>query len=250
MVLDVYGASDIGRVRSLNEDSFCIYGFEQKSLPGFCVLSDGMGGHNAGEVASQKTVQFVAETLMEVIAEPTAAMLPGKIGSAVRFANEKIYQMADANQNQKGMGATLVAAVIQQEEAYIANVGDSRAYAFRNHELLQITKDHSVVEEMVANGCITRDEARIHPQRNIITRAIGTDPVTEPDIFEFDYLPGDCLLLCSDGLSGMVEDDEILAVMEQNMDAEHTVQTLIAAANDHGGRDNITVICIRFTQEG
>ncbi len=250
MVLDVYGASDIGRVRSLNEDSFCIYGFEQKSLPGFCVLSDGMGGHNAGEVASQKTVQFVAETLMEVIAEPTATMLPGKIGSAVRSANEKIYQMADANQNQKGMGATLVAAVIQQEEAYIANVGDSRAYAFRNHELLQITKDHSVVEEMVANGCITRDEARIHPQRNIITRAIGTDPVTEPDIFEFDYLPGDCLLLCSDGLSGMVEDEEILAVMEQNMDAKHTVQTLIAAANDRGGRDNITVICIRFTQEG
>ena len=248
MVLDVYGTSDIGRVRSLNEDSFCIYGFEQGETDGFCVLSDGMGGHNAGEVASQKTVQFMAEILMETDAQGEAT--PAKIGRAVHRANQKIYQMAGENQTQKGMGATSVLAVIEKDEAYIANVGDSRAYAARNHEIMQITKDHSVVEEMVANGCLTREEAKNHPQRNMITRAIGTDPMVEADVFEYDFLPGDCLLLCSDGLSGMLEDTEILSILEQDADAKQTVTALIDAANERGGRDNITAICIRFAQEG
>ncbi len=250
MVIDIYGASDIGCVRGLNEDSFCIYGLEQNQIPGFCVLSDGMGGHNAGEVASQKAVQFVAEELIETVSGKKLSMIPKKIKDAVCVANKKVYKMAMDNQSQNGMGATLVAAVICPDEAYIANVGDSRAYACRNHELLQITTDHSVVEEMVANGPTTRDEARVHPQRNIITRVIGTDSVTEPDIFEYDYLLGDCVLLCSDGLSGMVDDEEILEILDQALDAEHTVQKLIETANSHGGRDNITAICIRFTQEG
>ncbi len=250
MVLDVYGASDIGRVRSLNEDSFCIYGLETGQADGFCVLSDGMGGHNAGEVASQKTVQFVAETLMEAETDAKNEAAPAKIGRAVHRANQKIYQMAGENQTQKGMGATLVLAVIEKDEAYIANVGDSRAYAVRNHEIMQITKDHSVVEEMVANGCLTREEAKNHPQRNMITRAIGTDPAVEADVFEYDFLPGDCLLLCSDGLSGMLEDTEILSILEQDTSAKQTVTALIDAANERGGRDNITAICIRFAQEG
>ena len=250
MVLDIYGASDVGCVRELNEDSFCIYGFEQNQTPGFCVLSDGMGGHNAGEVASQRAVQFVAEELMEAMNAPEEAQPPKSLNQAVRAANEKVYAMAMENQNQRGMGATLVAACIYENEAYVANVGDSRAYAFRDHALMQITKDHSVVEEMVANGSITREEARVHPQKNIITRAIGTDPVTEADIFEYDYLPGDCLLLCSDGLSGMVEDEEIMQILDREMDAEHTVTELIEEAKEHGGSDNVTAICIRFIQEG
>ena len=170
LVLDVYGASDRGLVRDLNEDSFCIHGFDRKEPFGFCVLSDGMGGHNAGEVASQRTVQFVAEELLRDVelAEP-----PKTLNRAVKSANEKVYEMAMANQSQRGMGATLVAACICPDEIYIANVGDSRAYAFRDGELMQITKDHSIVEEMAANGTITREEARNHPQRNIISRAIG-----------------------------------------------------------------------------
>lgn len=250
VILDIYGASDVGCVRELNEDSFCIYGFDRERTPGFCVLSDGMGGHNAGEVASQKTVQFVAEELMEAMSEPVCRAVPKCLNEAVYTANEKVYAMAMENQNQRGMGATLVAACIAYGEAYVANVGDSRAYAYRNNTLMQITKDHSVVEEMVANGTITREEARIHPQKNIITRAIGTDPVTEADIFEYDYLPGDCLLLCSDGLSGMVEDEEILQVLEQGESAEKSALALIEKAKAYGGRDNITVICIRFIQEG
>ncbi len=249
MVLDVCGASDIGCVRSLNEDSFCIYGLEEKRLPGFCVLSDGMGGHNAGEVASQKTVQFVAEVLMDSIPEKTAA-LPKEIKRAVQTANEGVFRMAVTNQGQSGMGATLVVAAVAEGIAYIANVGDSRAYAYRNHELMRITKDHSVVEEMMANGSITPEEARNHPQRNMITRAIGTDPIVEPDLFEYDYMPGDTLLLCSDGLSGMVEDEEIRRILEEKQSAGESVMSLIEAAKERGGQDNITVICIRFIQEG
>ncbi len=249
MVLDVYGASDIGCVRSLNEDSFCIYGFEDGKIPGFCVLSDGMGGHNAGEVASQKTVQFVAELLLKDLPESRES-LPRELQKAVKETNERIFRMAVSNQAQQGMGATLVVAAVEPDEAYIANVGDSRAYAYRNHELMQITKDHSVVEEMLANGSITPEEARVHPQRNIITRAIGTDPIVEPDIFEYDYLAGDTLLLCSDGLSGMVDDREIKKILEENKNAKQTVSALIEAAREQGGQDNITVLCIRFIQEG
>lgn len=247
MVLDVYGASDKGRVRDLNEDSFCLHGFDGQEPLGFCILSDGMGGHNAGEVASQRTVQFAAE---ELIRDKSFMEAPGLLNQAVKTANERVYQMAMANQSQYGMGATLVAACICPDEAYIANVGDSRAYAYRKGELIQITKDHSIVEEMVANGTITKEEARNHPQRNIITRAIGADQETEADIFEYDYYAGDVLLLCSDGLSSMLTDEEIKEVVSGNTDAKTMVRLLIEAANDRGGRDNITVICIRFIQEG
>ncbi|MBO5364649.1 MAG: Stp1/IreP family PP2C-type Ser/Thr phosphatase, partial [Clostridia bacterium] len=239
MVLDVYGASDIGCVRSLNEDSFCIYGFEEEQFPGFCVLSDGMGGHNAGEVASQKTVQFVAESLMETMAAERKE-LPKAMQCAVKDANERVFRMAVTNQGQQGMGATLVIAAVAQDEVYIANVGDSRAYAYRNGELMQITRDHSVVEEMLANGSITQEEARVHPQRNIITRAIGTDPIVEPDLFEYDYLAGDTLLLCSDGLTNMVSEIDIAKIVTSDLPLEVRAQKLIDMANDFGGTDNIS----------
>ena len=247
MFVDVYGASDKGVVRDLNEDSFCVHGFNLKEPLGFCILADGMGGHNAGEVASQKTVQFVAEELLK---NEDAKEIPRTLNHAAKTANTKVFAMARTNQSQHGMGSTLVVAYLCPDGAYIANVGDSRAYAFRNNELLQITKDHSVVEEMVANGTITREEARLHPQRNIITRAIGADEHTQADIFEFDYYAGDVLLLCSDGLSSMLTDEEMLRILTLNTDAETTVKQLIDAANEHGGRDNITAICIRFIQEG
>ena len=247
MVVDVYGASDKGRVRDLNEDSFCVHGFHQNQPMGFCILADGMGGHNAGEVASQRTVQFVAEELLK---NEDLKEAPRILNRAAKSANAKVFAMAKTNQSQHGMGSTLVVACICDDGAYIANVGDSRAYAFRNRELMQITKDHSVVEEMVANGTITRDEARLHPQRNIITRAIGADADTEADIFEYDYYAGDVLLLCSDGLSSMLTDEEMLQILTRNTDAEAMVNALIDAANERGGRDNITAICIRFIQEG
>ncbi len=247
MVLDVYGASDKGQVRDLNEDSFCLHGFEDGQPLGFCVLSDGMGGHNAGEVASQRTVQFVAEELLK---DPELHEAPKMLSRAVELANRRICEMAVLNQGQRGMGATLVAAAVCPEAVYIANVGDSRAYVMRDKELVQITKDHSVVEEMVANGTITPEEARNHPQRNIITRAIGADPHTEADIFEYEYFAGDVLILCSDGLSSMLTDTEIQEILSKSTTAKNMVTELIDSANRRGGRDNITVIGIRFIQEG
>lgn len=247
MVLEVYGASDRGRVRDLNEDSFCVHGFADGQPSGFCILSDGMGGHNAGEVASQKTVQFAADELLRNMERQEA---PKTLNTAAEVANRNVYEMAMRNPQQRGMGATLVAAAVKDGTVYIANVGDSRAYALRQEELVQITKDHSIVEEMVANGTITAEEARNHPQRNIITRAIGADLHTEADIFEYDCFAGDVLILCSDGLTSMLEDAEIQAIISAGKDAETIVTALIDAANERGGRDNITVICIRFIQEG
>ncbi len=250
MVLDIYGASDVGCVRELNEDSFCTYGFEDGNMDGFCLISDGMGGHNAGEVASQKTIQFVAEGLIGKMQATDEEITPKELSRIIADANEKIYTMALKNPNQSGMGATLVGLYLGQDKAYVFNVGDSRTYACRGDELRQISRDHSVVEEMVLAGTLTREEARLHPQRNIITRAIGTDPSVETDLFEFDYLPGDCVLLCSDGLSGMIEEDEIRDILKQDVNAEAMVSALIERAKDCGGNDNITAICIRFLQEG
>lgn len=247
MIVDVYGASDKGCIRDLNEDSFCVHGFHEKEPLGFCILADGMGGHNAGEVASQRTVQFAAEELLK---DEDFQEAPKTLNRATESANQKVFLMAKGNQSQHGMGSTLVAACVRPDTVYIANVGDSRAYACRGKELMQITRDHSVVEEMVANGTITREEARLHPQRNIITRAIGVDEKTEADIFEYEYYPGDVLLLCSDGLSAMLTDEEMLTVLNQNIDAKAMVEQLIESANLHGGRDNITAICVRFIQEG
>lgn len=248
MHIDVYGASDVGCVRELNEDSFCICGFASEEVPGYCILADGMGGHNAGEVASQKAVAFISKALTAILEDGAEKDVPRLINTAVKQANREIYEMAQENEAQNGMGTTAVVACLMESEAYIANVGDSRAYAYRSGELYQITKDHSIVEELVANGTITREEARTHPQKNLITRALGTDMETKADIFEYDYLPGDVLLLCSDGLSGMLIDKEIEYTIGTSESAKACVQKLISLAKENGGRDNITVICIKFGQ--
>lgn len=246
MEIDVYGASDIGCVRELNEDSFCIQGFADGKPPGFCVLADGMGGHCAGEVASQKAAEVISQSLIELVKENRDEDVPRLINLAIDQANAEIYQMAEQNSAQAGMGTTAVVTCISEEEAYVANVGDSRAYAYRGGELCQITRDHSVVEELVANGTITREEARFHPQKNLITRALGTDRETEADIFEYNFLKGDVLVMCSDGLSGMVIDKELEYMIGEGGSAQVISQRLIETAKKNGGTDNITVICIRF----
>lgn len=246
MITDVFGASDIGCVRELNEDSFYIYGFDDKKQLGFCILSDGMGGHNAGEIASSSTVEFVSEMLKDSVDGKTEPPPPRALSEAVVYANKKVYDMAKEDMSRSGMGATMVAAYICGSDAYIANVGDSRVYVSSGGEFRQITKDHSVVEELVSSGGLSREEARNHPQKNIITRAVGTDINTIADLFEYNCKPGDCLLLCSDGLSGMLEDAEISNIIGSNDSSEATVKALINAAKERGGLDNITVICIRF----
>lgn len=240
---DTFGLSDVGCVRELNEDSFCVHGFKDGNEKGFCVLADGMGGHNAGEVASQNAVKLIAEELQRLSAEDE---IPKKLNEAIMSANQRIYKMSCENSIHSGMGTTVVATYITEGNAYIANVGDSRAYAIRGNEIVQITTDHSVVSELLMSGMITYEEARNHPQRNIITRAVGTEENVKVDVFEYNFSVGDILLMCSDGLSTMLDDGEIFSIATSEETAEKTVNKLIESAKGKGGIDNITAICIRF----
>ena len=244
-MVEVFGLSDVGCIRELNEDCYCICGFGDNSERGFCILADGMGGHNAGEVASQNAVKLIAAEMNRLL-ESGEQELPGQLSRAVSAANTGVYTMASENPIHRGMGTTVVTAFIDDGTAYVANVGDSRAYAVRDDEIVQITTDHSVVSELVMRGTITKEEARLHPQKNIITRAVGTDKSVRTDIFEYNYSPGDVMIICSDGLSTMLDDNRILEIIKSKKTSEDTVNSLIAAAKDEGGLDNITVICIRF----
>ena len=244
-MVEVFGLSDVGCIRELNEDCYCICGFGDNSERGFCILADGMGGHNAGEVASQNAVKLIAEEMNRLL-ESGEKEIPGQLSRAVSAANTGVYTMASENPIHRGMGTTVVTAFIDDGTAYVANVGDSRAYAVRDDEIVQITTDHSVVSELVMRGTITKEEARLHPQKNIITRAVGTDKSVRTDIFEYNYSPGDVMIICSDGLSTMLDDSRILEIIKSKKTSEDTVNSWIAAAKDEGGLDNITVICIRF----
>ncbi len=244
-MIQAFGISDVGCVRELNEDCFCLHGFTDGSDNGFCILADGMGGHNAGEVASQCAVTLVAEKLKGVLENPNDAKIPAVLTESVEEANRKIYNMSIETEQHRGMGTTIVLAFVLNKSVCIANVGDSRAYVI-NDNISQITCDHSIVEELVMSGTITRDEARVHPQRNVITRAVGTESVVKTDIFEYDAADGDTLILCSDGLSSMVTDEEIYNITKNNESLKQTVCNLVETAKERGGLDNITVIGIRF----
>lgn len=245
MEIEVFGATDVGCVRKLNEDAFFIDPLLQKNGAGFCVLADGMGGHNAGEIASRTAVEAISDCLNKHFTGDKKE-IPAVINTAVADANKMIYDMAVSNSNQQGMGTTAVITCIEENEAYIANIGDSRAYAVRGDEIVQITADHSVVAMMVANGTISKEEARVHPQKNIITRALGTDAEVEADIFEYDFQHGDILIMCSDGLSGMIDDDCIYDICKRETSAKEMVNSMILRAKENGGADNVTVLCIRF----
>lgn len=252
MRFDVYAITDKGCVRELNEDSYCICGFDDNKEPGFCVVADGMGGHNAGEVASQLATEYIKNSLEDVLnasLESQNLDMPGRINDAVHKANESIYDLSKKDESRMGMGTTAVICSFVNNEGYIANVGDSRAYACRRDEIYQITVDHSIVEEMVANGSITRDEARVHPQKNIITRAIGSEKDIKADIFEYEYKAGDSIVMCSDGLSGMVDDKTILKVVKNSMSSKEVCEKLCCLAKENGGIDNITVVTIRILEE-
>lgn len=250
MRFDVYGITDTGCVRELNEDSYCICGFKDGREPGFCVVADGMGGHNAGEVASKLAIDFITNSLNDIIKGDFSTDIPRKINDAVNSANESIYNLSKEDESRAGMGTTTVICAFAGSEGYIANVGDSRAYACRKDEIYQITIDHSMVEEMVATGTITREEARVHPQKNIITRAIGSENSTRADIFEYEYKAGDSIILCSDGLSGMVDDETILETVRDSKSSKEISENLCELAKANGGIDNITVISVRILEEG
>ncbi len=233
----------VGQVRSHNEDWVEVYEPEEEQVlarkGSLYIVADGMGGHRAGEVASQGAAQ---ETVNSYYADANTDIIQS-LTDAVKKANKRVYRQSMENPEQMGMGTTLVAAVLHDANLYIANVGDSRAYLIREGEISQITNDHSWVEEQVRVGIITSEQARHHPQRNVITRAMGSREDVKVDIFTENWQSDDILVMCTDGLSGLVEDDEIRDITLA-YPPEEAVAELINTANDRGGVDNISVIVL------
>src|ERR687893_472651 len=233
-ISEQFHASDLGRQRQGNEDNYFV------RSPLF-VVADGMGGAQAGEVASEMAVDSfdaglpdgsVAEALVRVIQE----------------ANRRIHERSRSDEQAAGMGTTCTAAYVGEQEVTIAHVGDSRAYLWRDGELVRLTRDHSLVGELVARGKLTEEQAEAHPQRSVITRALGPERDVVVDVETFDARHGDVYLLCSDGLTSMIHEAGVQPVLERTGDLDRAGRELIAAANEAGGRDNITVILFRLEE--
>lgn len=238
-MLSSYAMTDIGRVRAVNQDYVFSSMEPVGNLPNLFIVADGMGGHQAGDFASSYSVKKFLES-----ASLSLQKNPHRIfEDAIRYANKELIEKAKENPELKGMGTTLVALTVAGEKAYVANVGDSRLYCMEE-ELTQITVDHSLVQEMIRIGELTKEKARSHPDKNIITRAVGAAKEIRPDFFEFTITDKSILLMCSDGLSNMVSDQE-LAVLLKSEDASDKIGIkLIETANRNGGKDNIAVIVI------
>ncbi len=237
--------TDVGRKRTLNEDFVYASDRPVGSLPSLYIVADGMGGYKAGEVASRMAVETVVETV-----ENTPAKRPTTIlEHSVMAANEQIMQKALADKNMEGMGTTLVVCTVMDHCLYVANVGDSRLYVLSD-VCRQVTRDHSLVEEMIRAGQISRQEARTHEKKNIITRAVGVTAGMQADYFDIALVPGDTALLCSDGLTNMVTDEEIFRIVKEASSLEEAGRALVQAANDNGGSDNISVVLLREDEGG
>ncbi len=237
--MKTFSMTDVGRRREMNQDY--IYASETPvgNLPNLFIVADGMGGHNAGDFASRYTVEHVVEAVRgSGLCEPVSLL-----GTALRQVNAELLALAGENPRLRGMGTTFVAATVVSGCLYVANVGDSRLYLV-NQNMIQVTKDHSLVQEMVRMGEMNQRQARVHPDKNIITRAVGAMRDLKADFFEVNLKPGDRILICSDGLTNMLEDSEIRQIISSQHDLPSTVRQLVGAANENGGKDNISVIII------
>lgn len=233
------GRTDIGRVRNTNQDTFACG--QLSDTLSFAVVCDGMGGAKAGNVASSMATKTIVERLASFYRENVSLQsMRNAIDSAVGAANALIFDASKESEQLDGMGTTFVAAVVQDSKAVIAHVGDSRAYLIENGNMIQITRDHSVVQEMVERGKLTQEEAQTHSQKHYITRAIGVEFDVECEFDELEIPEGGVLLLCTDGLTNMVEPEQIQKIL-RSYSPEMAADRLISAANMNGGSDNITV---------
>jgi PPM family protein phosphatase len=231
-------ASDTGRKRRRNEDNYVV-------APPLFAVADGMGGAQAGEVASK----LAATTLEGEVGDSLHGI--ERVAALVREANRRVYERATSDPAASGMGTTMTVALVEGETVVIGHVGDSRAYLVRNGQMEQLTDDHSLVNELLKSGKLSREEAEVHPQRSVITRAVGTDPDVQVDAFTIASEAGDVFLLCSDGLTDMVDDEEILELVARHRDdLDRAVRALVAAANRGGGEDNITAVAFRIAGVG
>lgn len=239
--MKAYGGTDVGKQRSINQDYVMIINEPIGPFPNLYILADGMGGHRAGEVASM----FAVETVIEYAKNMTGKSYAALLDSVIEYTNEQLYKKSSSSDEYIGMGTTLVIATVVDCTLYVANVGDSRLYVIGNG-ITQITIDHSLVEEMISMGKITRSEARNHERKNVITRAVGVEPSVIADLFEIELEEGSTVLLCSDGLTNMVEDHEIRKIVSTGNELGDKVHRLIDEANRNGGKDNISVILVEL----
>lgn len=237
-----FSVTDIGKKRSVNQDYLYCNENAVGKFPNLFIVADGMGGHRAGDYASRLCVNKVIEAV-----EASHMVTPVSIfDEAIEFANRAVYGEAADNEEYEGMGTTFVGAVLYDKTLYVANIGDSRLYVLSD-KFHQITEDHSLVEEMVKNGEIRKDEARSHPNKNIITRALGTGKTVVADYFELELKEGDIVLLCSDGLTNMVEDEEIAHILRQyKTELKSAGEKLVMRANEYGGKDNIAIVLVQI----
>lgn len=237
--MNAYALTDVGKMRSMNQDYVFSTTKAIGNLPNLNIVADGMGGHRAGDLASKYSVKMFTD----FVAGSNNSKPITVISDGIRFANRQLLELAATNPDYAGMGTTFVVVTILGKSAYIANVGDSRLYVM-DKGLRQVTRDHSLVEEMVQRGTIDRSEARTHEQKNVITRALGGTENVMPDFFEVELEEYSQLLLCSDGLTNMVTDEEIEKVMSGRTSIEEKARRLVEMANDNGGKDNISVVIV------
>lgn len=239
--MQTFSITDKGRTRNTNQDYVYCEENAVGSFPNLFIVADGMGGHNAGDTASRMCV----EEVVSQIEQSTKVTPIGIFEQAVAAANEKVFQASLSDKALNGMGTTIVATVVFGDTAYIVNVGDSRLYVYKD-TFRQVTIDHSLVEEMVQSGKLHKEDMRTHPNENIITRALGTNSDVKADCFEIEVDEGDVLLLCSDGLSNMLEDEKIERIIRSNReDMSEAGRQLVQEANEAGGKDNISVVLIQ-----
>lgn len=229
--------TDVGRVRAGNEDSLC-------ACPdiGLFAVADGMGGHKAGEIASSTALNYLEENLREIL--PGTQDIPAALLRILEDANLRVYRMSDQYDQYRGMGTTITACLFQKYDLVIAHIGDSRAYLIRGGEIVQLTEDHSLVGEMLRCGGITEEQAINHPQRNVLTRAMGTAPTAKIDLYTHRLSPGDKILLCTDGLINHLRPEEIQDIVQGEPDLDSCLKILLDTALERGGVDNITMILV------
>ncbi|MDD6616317.1 MAG: Stp1/IreP family PP2C-type Ser/Thr phosphatase [Lachnospiraceae bacterium] len=240
--MKTYSITDVGKRREMNQDYVFASDQPVGNLPNLLIVADGMGGHKAGDLASRYAVETMVEYIRDAKKEERPIPL---LGAAIHTANDAVAAKAKSSRDLEGMGTTVVAAAVQGEYLYIANVGDSRLYLI-DREIEQITRDHSLVEEMIRVGELKREDARKHPDRNVITRAVGVHTPVKIDFFDVKLERGDIILLCSDGLTNMVEDPEILRIVRKSSSLKEAAQKLVNEANKNGGKDNISVVLAEF----
>lgn len=243
--MNIYGITDKGKIRIINEDNLFVHIDEDKKFA-FAAVCDGMGGANGGEVASELAIETVEENINCITSYPRRSQWGKLLRRIVNDSNKKIYEKSREDISLFGMGTTFVAFFCSTSKATIANIGDSRAYLISEDEIKQITKDHSLVNELVKKGELSANEASKHPNKNVITRALGVDSKVQCDIFDINVCKGQYILLCSDGLTEEVSEPEIHFEVMNHNSAEESCNSLIELANSRGGHDNISVVICAF----